>query len=115
MPGRTVITKVGAEEDADLAELNVLGVVVIPRGAQYDQLHILVVGSILGRLWKFCERPELLAAGSESVLWAVLDQMADSYAPVVAGLGHDIDQIEATVRRGAVGRPCRAAAPHSPL
>ena len=47
------------------------------------------------------QRPELLAAGSTSVLWAVLDQVVDSYAPVVAGLEHDIDQIEATVFSGA--------------
>jgi magnesium transporter len=48
------------------------------------------------------QRPELLAAGSASVLWAILDQVVDDYAPVVAGLEHDIDQIEATVFSGAV-------------
>jgi magnesium transporter len=48
------------------------------------------------------ERPELLAIGSSSVLWAILDQVVDGYAPVVAGLEHDIDQIEATVFSGAV-------------
>ena len=47
-------------------------------------------------------RPELLAAGSSSVLWAIMDQVVDGYAPVVAGLEHDIDQIEATVFSGAV-------------
>lgn len=39
-------------------------------------------------------RPDLLAAGTSSVLWAVLDQVVDGYAPVVAGLEDDIDQIE---------------------
>jgi magnesium transporter len=48
------------------------------------------------------QRPELLAAGSSSVLWAIMDQVVDGYAPVVAGLDHDIDQIEATVFSGAV-------------
>ena len=48
------------------------------------------------------QRPELLAAGSLSALWAILDQVVDSYIPVVAGLDHDIDQIEATVFSGAV-------------
>jgi magnesium transporter len=48
------------------------------------------------------QRPELLAAGSSSVLWAIMDQVVDGYAPVVAGLEHDIDQIEATVFTGAV-------------
>jgi len=47
-------------------------------------------------------RPELLAAGSSSVLWAIMDQVVDGYAPVVTGLDHDIDQIEATVFSGAV-------------
>jgi len=47
------------------------------------------------------QRPELLAAGSSSALWAILDQVVDDYAPVVAGLEHDIDQVEATVFSGA--------------
>jgi magnesium transporter len=48
------------------------------------------------------QRPELLATGSSSALWAILDQVVDGYAPVVAGLERDIDQIEATVFSGAV-------------
>jgi magnesium transporter len=48
------------------------------------------------------QRPELLASGSSSALWAILDQVVDGYAPVVAGLERDIDQIEATVFSGAV-------------
>ncbi len=48
------------------------------------------------------QRPELLAVGSSSALWAILDQVVDGYAPVVAGLEHDIDQIEATVFSGTV-------------
>jgi magnesium transporter len=47
-------------------------------------------------------RPDLLRTGSSSVLWAILDQVVDGYAPVVAGLDHDIDQIEATVFSGTV-------------
>jgi magnesium transporter len=43
------------------------------------------------------QRPEVLAAGTSAVLWAILDQVVDGYAPVVAGLEDDIDQIEATV------------------
>ncbi len=46
--------------------------------------------------------PELLSAGSSSALWAILDQVVDDYAPVVAGLERDIDEIEATVFSGAV-------------
>jgi magnesium transporter len=48
------------------------------------------------------QRPELLAAGSWSALWAILDQVVDGYAPVVAELERDIDQVEATVFSGAV-------------
>jgi magnesium transporter len=38
--------------------------------------------------------PELLRLGSEAVLYAILDQVVDEYAPVVAGLENDIDEIE---------------------
>ena len=48
------------------------------------------------------QRPELLKAGSTSALWAILDEVVDGYAPVVAGLENDIDQIEATVFSGTV-------------
>jgi magnesium transporter len=48
------------------------------------------------------QRPELLAAGSSAALWAILDQVVDGYAPVVAGLERDIDQVEATVFSGTV-------------
>jgi magnesium transporter len=48
------------------------------------------------------QRPELLATGSTSALWAILDQVVDGYGPVVAGLERDIDQVEATVFSGAV-------------
>jgi magnesium transporter len=47
-------------------------------------------------------RPELLSAGTASALWAIMDQVVDGYAPVVAGLEHDIDQIEATVFTGSI-------------
>lgn len=38
--------------------------------------------------------PDLLARGTEAVLYAVLDQVVDEYAPVLAGLENDIDEIE---------------------
>jgi magnesium transporter len=47
-------------------------------------------------------RPDLLALGSASAVWAILDQVVDGYTPVVAGLEGDIDQIEATVFSGSV-------------
>jgi magnesium transporter len=48
------------------------------------------------------QRPTLLAAGSSSALWAILDEVVDDYAPVVAGLERDIDEVEATVFSGSV-------------
>jgi magnesium transporter len=42
-------------------------------------------------------RPELLVEGTGAVLWAVLDQVVDDYAPVVEGLDKDIEEIEAMV------------------
>jgi magnesium transporter len=44
--------------------------------------------------------PELLARGPEAVLYAILDSVVDGYAPVVAGLQKDIDEIETQVFRG---------------
>jgi magnesium transporter len=44
--------------------------------------------------------PELLALGPEAILYAILDSVVDGFAPVVAGLDKDIDEIEAEVFRG---------------
>src|SRR3974377_2328322 len=60
-----------------------------------------VASELRGATQRLEQRPELLAAGSSSALWAILDQVVDAYAPVVAGLERDIDQVEATVFSGA--------------
>jgi magnesium transporter len=44
--------------------------------------------------------PQLLALGPEAVLYAVLDAAVDGYAPVIAGLQNDIDEIETEVFGG---------------
>jgi magnesium transporter len=44
--------------------------------------------------------PELLRLGPEAVLYAILDQVVDEYAPVIAGLENDIDEIEDQLFRG---------------
>lgn len=44
--------------------------------------------------------PDLLARGPEAVLYAILDAVVDGYAPVVAGLQNDIDEIETQVFGG---------------
>ncbi|MGW3470090.1 magnesium/cobalt transporter CorA [Saccharopolyspora sp. NPDC000995] len=41
--------------------------------------------------------PDLLGRGPEAVLYAVLDNVVDGYAPVIAGLQNDIDEIETEV------------------
>lgn len=47
-------------------------------------------------------RPDLLRHGSSSVLWAILDKLIDDYAPVVAGLEQDVDEVEQIVFGGSV-------------
>jgi magnesium transporter len=44
--------------------------------------------------------PELLRCGPEAILYAILDQVVDEYAPVVAGLENDIDEIEDQLFQG---------------
>ncbi|NGN62375.1 magnesium and cobalt transport protein CorA [Streptomyces sp. A7024] len=44
--------------------------------------------------------PDLLRLGPEAVLYAILDAVVDGYAPVVAGLQNDIDEIETQVFGG---------------
>ena len=47
--------------------------------------------------------PELLRRGPEAILYAIMDHVVDDYAPVVAGLENDIDEIETEVFGGNVG------------
>lgn len=47
--------------------------------------------------------PDLLRLGTEAVLYAILDAVVDGYAPVVAGLQNDIDEIETEVFSGDPG------------
>jgi magnesium transporter len=55
----------------------------------------------LGRVRDRLERtPELLRLGPEAVLYAILDLVVDGYAPVVAGLENDIDEIEDQLFKG---------------
>jgi len=58
----------------------------------------------LGRVRKRLEGdPDLLRLGPEAILYAVMDQVADDYGPVVAGLENDIDEIETEVFSGKPG------------
>jgi magnesium transporter len=46
-------------------------------------------------------RPDLLRLGPSAVLWAILDKIVDDYAPVVAGLEQDVDEVEEIVFGGS--------------
>jgi magnesium transporter len=46
------------------------------------------------------ETPELLQHGPGAVLHAIVDRVVDDYAPAIAGLGEDIDQVEDQVFSG---------------
>src|SRR5712692_2928047 len=86
-----------AAEEVEFGEISVFlaptFVITVRQGA---------ASGLRGARQRLEQRPELLAAGSWSALCAILDQGVDDYAPVVAGLERDIDQIEATVFSGAV-------------
>ncbi|MFC4943631.1 magnesium and cobalt transport protein CorA [Pseudonocardia sp. GCM10023141] len=84
-------------EEVDFGEISVFlapTFVITVRQGVASELH-----SARSRLE---QRSELLHAGTASALWAILDSVVDGYAPVIAGLERDIDQIEATVFSGAV-------------
>jgi magnesium transporter len=66
-----------------------------------------VASELRGARHRLEQRPELLALGSSSALWAILDEVVDGYAPVVAEVERDIDQIEATVFSGAAAPTMR--------
>ncbi|MBT8249718.1 MAG: magnesium/cobalt transporter CorA [Acidimicrobiia bacterium] len=79
-------------EDVDFGEINIFlskqFIVVVRHGE----------ASSLAAVRRRLERePALLELGPASVLYAVMDRVVDGYAPVVDGLGKDIDEVEAEV------------------
>jgi len=84
-------------EEVDFGEISVFvadGFVITVRQG--------VASGLQGARARLEQRPELLKSGSAAVLWAILDQVIDGYAPVVAELERDIEQVEETVFSGAV-------------
>jgi magnesium transporter len=85
-----------AAEEVDFGEISILisptFVITVRQGAASE---------LRDARQRLEQHPELLAAGSMSALWAILDQVVEAYRPVVAEVGYDIDQIEATVFSGA--------------
>ncbi|MFG2720810.1 magnesium and cobalt transport protein CorA [Streptomyces sp. NPDC048416] len=84
-----------APEEVDFGELHVFVgqdfLITVRHGAAPD------LSAVRRRME---EDPELLALGPEAVLYAILDAVVDGYAPVVAGVQNDIDEIETEVFRG---------------
>ncbi|MBK4346242.1 magnesium and cobalt transport protein CorA [Lacisediminihabitans changchengi] len=86
---------VEVEEEVEFGELHVFigpNFVITVRHSESPDL------SIVRR--RLEQTPELLARGTEAVLYAILDAVVDGYAPVVAGLANDIDEIETQVFDG---------------
>ncbi len=84
----------------------------VPEEIEFGELHLFVGPRFiitvrhggspdLARVRRRLEAdPEMLARGPEAVLYAILDAVVDSYAPVLAGLANDIDEIEGEVFTG---------------
>ncbi|WLW51256.1 magnesium and cobalt transport protein CorA [Streptomyces sp. YU58] len=84
-----------APEEVDFGELHVFVgpdfVITVRHGAAPD------LSAVRHRME---DSPDLLKLGPEAVLYAILDAVVDGYAPVVAGVQNDIDEIETEVFRG---------------
>ncbi|MGK5548419.1 magnesium and cobalt transport protein CorA [Streptomyces sp. URMC 127] len=84
-----------AQEEVDFGELHVFVgpdfVITVRHGAAPD------LSAVRRRMEA---TPELLSLGPEAVLYAILDAVVDGYAPVVAGVQNDIDEIETEVFSG---------------
>lgn len=86
-----------AKSEVEFGEISVFighNFVITVRQGAASELH--------GARERLESRPKLLSLGTQSVLWAILDQVIDSYTPVVAELEKDIDEVEALVFSGAV-------------
>ncbi|MGO4104019.1 magnesium and cobalt transport protein CorA [Leifsonia sp. YAF41] len=80
---------VDAREEVEFGELHVFvgpGFVVTIRHAESPDLV-----AVRRRMEA---HPELLGLGPEAVLYAIMDEVVDQYAPVIAGIENDIDEIE---------------------
>ncbi|WP_443078031.1 magnesium and cobalt transport protein CorA [Streptomyces sp. SP17KL33] len=87
-----------AAEEVDFGELHVFVghdfVITVRHGAAPD------LAAVRARMEN---SPDLLKRGPEAVLYAIMDAVVDDYAPVVAGLQNDIDEIETEVFGNAPG------------
>lgn len=87
-----------AKEEVEFGELHVFmgsNFVITVRHSESPDLSL-----VRSRLE---DTPDLLARGTEAVLYAILDAVVDGYFPVVSGLANDIDEIETQVFGGDPG------------
>jgi magnesium transporter len=78
-----------AEEEVEFGEIHLFvgsGYVITVRRGEASDLA-------LARR-RLEERPELLRSGPAAVVWAIVDKVVDDYAPVVAGIENDIEEVE---------------------
>ncbi|MFE6229191.1 MULTISPECIES: magnesium and cobalt transport protein CorA [unclassified Streptomyces] len=84
-----------AQEEVDFGELHIFVgpdfLITVRHGAAPD------LSAVRRRMEG---NPDLLALGPEAVLYAILDAVVDGYAPVVAGVQNDVDEIETEVFGG---------------
>ncbi|WP_239119053.1 magnesium and cobalt transport protein CorA [Planotetraspora thailandica] len=90
-----------------------------PEKVEFGELHVFVGPDFvltvrhseapdLSRVRRRMEsNPDLLRQGPQAVLYAILDAVVDGYAPVVAGLQNDVDEIEVQVFGGDPAAPRR--------
>jgi magnesium transporter len=88
------------DDDAEQVEFGNIAILIAP--AFVITVRQGVASDLRDARQRLERRPELLAAGSSSALWAILDEVVDDYAPVVSGLERDVDEVEATVFSGSV-------------
>ena len=87
-----------AAEEVEFTELHVL--------VRPDQIVTITRGdtrAVAMARRRLSIEPELMAEGTEAILYAIIDAVVDEYAPVVRGLDHDIDEIEYEVFSGDAG------------
>jgi magnesium transporter len=78
-----------AREEVDFGEIHLFigtGYVIAVRHGE---------ASVLGPARERLEQhPDLLEMGAAAAVWAILDKVVDDYAPVVAGIDNDIEEVE---------------------
>jgi magnesium transporter len=81
-----------AREEVDFGEINIFagpGYVIAVRHGEASGLK--------GARERLEARPELLEGGPAAVVWAIVDKVVDDYAPVVAGIEDDIEEVETEI------------------